>query len=89
MTPTSVTAGHTSAVFSDMETTHDESKETLVEYERLVTESLASRIDCTYSEASDLVSQHFDLIEAGFEERSDLEEIAAEIDAQSLVGGGV
>ena len=82
MTPTSVPAAQLCAAIPAIEP-----EETLVTFEEAVTESLASRIECIYGDASGIVSLHADLVEAGFEERSTAAEIAYEIDAQSRLSG--
>ena len=62
-------------------------EQTLAEYEGDVVDALATLIDCSYGDASGIVSLHVDIIEAGYEEHEHPSVIASEIDAQSDAGG--
>ena len=84
MTSSSVPAAREDAAISAYVVLTDD----IVSFEGAVTEALASRIECTYGDASGVVELHADTVEAGFEDRAGAAEIAAEIDAQSRVGGG-
>jgi len=53
--------------------------QSLAEYETDVVEALAFQLECTYSDASGITSLHFDVVEAGYEDRSTVDEIAREI----------